>query len=323
MLDKYDPATYNHQYVTVNGIRMHYVDENSSSKNALLLVHGWPDLWLGWREQIHFLVQLGYRVIVPTLRGFGETDAPEDPNDYGFGVVSKDLAGLLDHLEIPTVTVIGHDWGGFVTWRFGQFYPEKVKALASFCTPYLPPAAQEVTLEQIVQVLPNFTYQLYLSSPPAVKDLDDNIPKFFRRIHRPVHDMVGHPLIDPVLKTLAEGREDRPRHELIPEKVFDYYVKAYTERGNRGGLNWYKQTHNNFVQCKGLDPIINKPAMMVTAERDAALPPSMSNGMERYIPGIEMNSIAESGHWVLWEKPEECNEYLKNFLARVDPIPSL
>jgi soluble epoxide hydrolase/lipid-phosphate phosphatase len=44
MLDKYDPATYNHQYVNVNGIRLHYVDENSSASKALLLVHGWPDL---------------------------------------------------------------------------------------------------------------------------------------------------------------------------------------------------------------------------------------------------------------------------------------
>jgi hypothetical protein len=44
MLDKYDPATYNHQYATINGIRMHYVDENPTSKNALLLIHGWPDL---------------------------------------------------------------------------------------------------------------------------------------------------------------------------------------------------------------------------------------------------------------------------------------
>lgn len=44
MLDKYDPATYNHQYAIVNGIRMHYVDENPTSQRQLLLIHGWPDL---------------------------------------------------------------------------------------------------------------------------------------------------------------------------------------------------------------------------------------------------------------------------------------
>lgn len=45
-LNKYDPATYNHQYATVNGIHMHYIDENPSSTNVLLLVHGWPDLYV-------------------------------------------------------------------------------------------------------------------------------------------------------------------------------------------------------------------------------------------------------------------------------------
>jgi soluble epoxide hydrolase/lipid-phosphate phosphatase len=228
----------------------------------------------------------------------------------------------LDHLELPTVTVIGHDWGGFVTWRFGQYYPERVKALASFCTPYLPPAPQEVTLEQIVEKLPNFKYQLYLSSPPAEKDFGENIPKFFRRIFRPVGDMVGHPLIDPETNKLVEGREDRPRHEKVPEKVFDYYVKSYTERGVRGSLNWYKQTHNNFVQSQGLDPIINKPSMMVIAEHDKALPPSMADHMPKFIPGIEMHLVKGSGHWILWEKPEECNKLLKDFLERVDPVTS-
>ncbi|RCH79176.1 hypothetical protein CU098_005202 [Rhizopus stolonifer] len=321
MLDKYDPSSYNHQYAQVNGIRMHYVDENASSNKALLLVHGWPDLWIGWREQIHFLVQLGYRVIVPTLRGFGETDAPEDPAEYGFGTISKDLAGLLDHLQLPTVTVIGHDWGGAVVWRFAQFYPDRVRAVASFCTPYTAPATQPVTLEQIVQVLPNFKYQLYLNTPEAEKDLNENVGKFFRRIFRPVAEM-KEPLIDPETTRLAEGRSDMERSEKVPEKVMNYYIEWYTKRGARGGLNWYKQTHNNYVQCKDLDPIIKKPAMMVLAELDKALPPSMAQKMPEYIPGVEMHLVPGSGHWILWEKPEECNQYLKDFLAKVDPVSS-
>lgn len=234
--------------------------------------------------------------------------------------MSKDLAGLLDHLQIPTITVIGHDWGGAVTWRFAQFYPERVKALVSFCTPYFVPAKQEVTLEQIVQVLPNFKYQLYLCTPEAEQDINANVGKFFRRVFRPAGDM--DPLLDPETNRLAEGRPDQTRHEKVPEKVMDYYIKWYTERGARGGLNWYKQTHNNFVQCKDLDPIIGKPAMMVIAELDKALPPSMAQKTPEYIPGIEMQLVAGSGHWILWEKPEECNNFLKEFLGKVDTISS-
>ncbi|CAO3684646.1 unnamed protein product [Rhizopus stolonifer] len=322
MTDYNNPASYNNQYCNVNGIRMHYVDENSSSDKALLLIHGWPDLWLGWREQIHFLVSLGYRVIVPTLRGFGETDAPEDPAEYGFGVISKDLVGLLDHLEIPTVTVIGHDWGGLVIWRFGQFYPDRVKALASFCTPYVPPAQQDVTLEQIVERLPNFKYQLYLNTPEAEQDLDNNIGKFFRRVFRPISEM-KETLIDPATGTLAEGRADRERSEKLHPLAYNYYVEQYTKRGSKGGLNWYKQTHNNYVQCKDLDPIIRKPALMVLAEKDAALPPAMASQMPELVPGVEIHLVKDSGHWILWEKPEECNAFLKSFLSKVDPVNKL
>ncbi|KAI9269890.1 Alpha/Beta hydrolase protein [Sporodiniella umbellata] len=322
MKNSNDPSTYNHQYANVNGIRMHYVDENSSSDKALVLVHGWPDLWIGWREQIYFLASLGYRVIVPSLRGFGETDAPVDPSEYGFGIISKDIVGLLDHLEIPTVTVVGHDWGGFVVWRFAQFHPERVKAIASFCTPYAPPAQQEITLEQIVQVLPNFKYQLYLVTPEAEKDINDNVGKFFRRIFRPIHEMTDS-LIDRTTGTLAEGRPDRERSKVINPLVMEYYVNQYTKNGSRGGLNWYKQTYNNYVQCKHLDPIIRKPSLMVVAEKDAALPPSMAKNMPEHIPGVQIEHVKDSGHWILWEKPEECNALLKSFLAKVDPVNKL
>lgn len=246
-------------------------------------------------------------------------DAPENPAEYGFGTVCKDLAGLLDHLKIPNITVIGHDWGGAVTWRFAQFYPDRVTALISFCTPYVTPAKQDVTLQQIVQVLPNFKYQLYLVTPEAEKDINENVGKFFRRIFRPIAD-IDEPLIDPKTNRLAEGRSDRTRHEKVPEKVMEYYIKKYTERGACGGLNWYKQTHNNYVQCRDLDPIIRKPAMMVIAELDKALPPSMAEKMPQYIPGVEMHLVVGSGHWILWEKPQECNKLLKEFLAKVDPI---
>lgn len=228
------------------------------------------------------------------------------------------MVGLLDHLQIFTVTAIGHDWGGIVTWRFGQFYPNRVKALASFCTPYSPPSQQDFTLEQITQVLPNFKYQLYLCTPEAEKDINDNVGNFFRRIFRPIGD--AHSLFDRKTKRLAEGREDLARHETLPEKVLDYYIEWYTKQGARGGLNWYKQTHNNFVQCKDLDPIIKKPSMMVMAELDKALTPSMAVKMPKYIPGVELHLVPGSGHWILWEKPEECNQLLKKFLAKVDPV---
>ncbi|KAI8990332.1 Alpha/Beta hydrolase protein [Pilobolus umbonatus] len=317
MIDKNDPASYNHQYTHVNGIRLHYIDENPSSHKPLLLLHGWPDLWLGWREQIQFLSQLGYRVIVPSLRGFGETDAPYDPAEYGMATVSKDLVSLLDYIQVPLVTVIGHDWGGLLSFRFAQFYPSRVKAVTSFCTPYTPPFPQPITLEEVVRILPNFDYQLYLADPRAEKDIDNNVGKFYRRVFRAYEDDISCTFIDPVTNHLAEGMADVPPSAKLHPKVLDYYIKWCTIRGARGGLNWYKQTGNDYKHCKDLDPIFRKPTMMVVAEKDAALPPSMSAKMSKYVPDLEMHTVKNSGHWILWEKPAQCNSLLKDWLDRI------
>ncbi|KAI7871520.1 Alpha/Beta hydrolase protein [Spinellus fusiger] len=317
MLEKYNPKSYNHQYCNVNGIRLHYVDENSSSKRPLLLVHGWPDLWIGWREQIPFLVNLGYRVIVPSLRGFGETDAPEDSNQYTSKSVCDDLAGLLDHLELPTITVVGHDWGGFIAWKFTQFYPNRTKAVASFCTPHTPATPVRLTLEQVTTYLPDLRYQLYLVQPEAEEELNTHTREFFSSIFKPIGEMT-RPLLDPVTHTFIKGRPAIEKSDALPQQILDYYVEVYNKRGFFGSLNWYKQTENNWDCSKDLSPIIQKPALMVAADKDSALPPSMSEKMKSYVPNLERHVVENSGHWILWEKPEECNAILSQWLEAVD-----
>ncbi|KAI8366840.1 Alpha/Beta hydrolase protein [Radiomyces spectabilis] len=321
MSDKNNAAAYNHQFAEVNGIKMHYVDENPSSQNVLLLCHGWPDLWLGWREQIFFLSQLGYRVIVPSMRGFGGTESPADPEKYGMGVVCADLVALLDHLQIPTVTVLGHDWGGVVVWRFAQFYPERTHAVASFCTPYLKPETQYVPLEELVKKVPNFSYQLYLTTPEAEQELNENTEAFFIRLLRPIGETTER-FLDRETMRLVAGRGPMAKCDSLPASVLDYYVEQFQKTGFRGPQNWYKQSKRNFEQCKDLDPIIRKPSLMVAAELDPALPPAMTAKMPEYVPDLEMHIVKGSGHWLLWEKPEDCNAILKEWLNKVAPASS-
>ncbi|KAI7886113.1 alpha/beta-hydrolase [Lichtheimia hyalospora FSU 10163] len=316
-MDPNDPTTFNHQYANINGIRLHYIDANPSSRHVLLFIHGWPDLWLGWRYQIPFFAKLGYRVIVPSLRGFGETDAPEDLTTYGDKGISADLAALLDHLSIPTVVVVGHDWGGMVAWRFTQFHPERVRAVASFCTPYNPPEQQYIPLENLVEFMPNFKYQLYLVSPEAEQEINEHTEDFFKLIFRPASE--ARALIYKKTNKLVIGRTNASKSEALSQEVLDYYVKSYQRNGSRGSLNWYKRRKINYEQCKDLDPIIRKPALMVTAANDAALPPSLTKNMHKYIPDLTQHNVDDAAHWVLWEKPEECNKHLLNWLNKVSP----
>ena len=86
------------------------MDEGKGTRGTVVLCHGWPDLWYGWRYQIRALAAAGYRVIVPDQRGFGQTDAPADLATYGTRTLTNDLVALLDHLGIPKAVFLGHDW---------------------------------------------------------------------------------------------------------------------------------------------------------------------------------------------------------------------
>ncbi|RUS15895.1 Alpha/Beta hydrolase protein [Endogone sp. FLAS-F59071] len=113
-MDPLNPESFTHKKAFVNGINLHYIDEGRDVNGVLILCHGFPDLWYGWRYQIKFLVQKGFQVLVPDLRGFGQSDAPRCPPNsfsaYSWKTIVTDLRDLMDALSIPRAIFIGHDW---------------------------------------------------------------------------------------------------------------------------------------------------------------------------------------------------------------------
>ena len=126
-------------------------------------------------------------MIVPDLRGFGESDgqpfsldfgislflfffnpsiseltAPTEYTAYSFKTITNDLAALLDHLEIERAVFLGHDWGGEVVWKLCLYHPQRVLAVAGVCTPFAPRLDQFIPLDQLITFLPAFGYQVSL-----------------------------------------------------------------------------------------------------------------------------------------------------------------
>ena len=78
---------------------------------VVLFAHGWPESWYSWRHQIKAVADAGFRALAPDMRGYGETDAPEDVTSYNQVNLAADMVGILDALGIETATMVGHDWG--------------------------------------------------------------------------------------------------------------------------------------------------------------------------------------------------------------------
>lgn len=111
--------------IAVNGIEL--AVQQAGSGPPVLLIHGFPDDHQVWRKQVPVLVSAGYRVIVPDLRGCGESDAPDSVNLYRLDRLTADLVGLLDALGVDKARVVGHDWGAVLGWQLAIRHPERVE----------------------------------------------------------------------------------------------------------------------------------------------------------------------------------------------------
>src|SRR5918998_2587351 len=112
-----------------NGISLKVVVEGEGP--TVLLLHGFPDSSRLWRHQISALVQAGYRVIAPDLRGFGESDRPQNVQAYGMPLLVGDVLDVLDAVGATRATVVGHDWGAVLGWTLAAFMPERVERLVA------------------------------------------------------------------------------------------------------------------------------------------------------------------------------------------------
>jgi pimeloyl-ACP methyl ester carboxylesterase len=116
------------QRVSVNGITLHVQLAGwEQSGPVVLLVHGFPDDHSVWRHQVPALVQAGYRVMVPDMRGCGESDIPQGKRAYHRDALAADLLALLDHYGIDKVRLVGHDWGAAACWTLASQHPQRVE----------------------------------------------------------------------------------------------------------------------------------------------------------------------------------------------------
>ena len=109
--------------ITGDGVELAVLDQGEGP--AVLLLHGFPDSAQLWRHQVPTLVDAGFRVVAPDLRGFGDSDKPADIEAYRVGKSVSDLTKVLDALEIEQANVVGHDWGAGVAWAFALMQPAR------------------------------------------------------------------------------------------------------------------------------------------------------------------------------------------------------
>ena len=105
----------------VGDVVLHYVEAGEGP--LVVLLHGFPEFWYGWRQQIAPLVKAGFRVVAPDLRGYNLSSGPDGVAAYTADKLAGDIRGLIRELGAEPAMVVGHDWGGTVAWTLAANHP--------------------------------------------------------------------------------------------------------------------------------------------------------------------------------------------------------
>src|SRR6476661_9540703 len=108
-------------------ITLHYVEAGEGP--LIVLLHGFPEFWFGWRQQIAPLAAAGFRVVAPDTRGYNLSSKPEGFEDYAVDLLAADIRDFIGELGAESALLVGHDWGGTIAWTTAMNHPEVVDRL--------------------------------------------------------------------------------------------------------------------------------------------------------------------------------------------------
>jgi len=318
-----------HRVVETNGIRLHMAE--SGTGPLVVLCHGFPESWYSWRHQLGALAEAGFHVVAPDMRGYGQTQRPEEIDQYTLLHLVGDMVGLLDALNADTAVIVGHDWGAPVAWHAALFRPDRFRGVVGLSVPFTPRGRVRPT-NIMPQTDDAFFYQLYFQTPGVAE------AEFERDVRLSIRSL------------LYSASGDAPRQEnrattgeqvgMVPrrggflsrltnpaslpgwltEADVNFYVSEFTRTGFRGGLNWYRNIDRNWEL---LAPVagarVTTPALYIAGDRDLVVAfrgmDQIIANLSKFVPQLRRTLLLPGcGHWTQQERAPEVNQAMIDFI---------
>jgi pimeloyl-ACP methyl ester carboxylesterase len=285
------------------GIELSVTDAGSGP--AVVLCHGFPELAFSWRHQVPALIDAGYRVLVPDMRGYGASSVPAEVEAYDVLSLCGDMVGLLDSIGESQAIFVGHDWGANVVWWLAAIHPERVRAVAGLSVPFVPRAPAAPI--PIMRAHLGEDFYIVWFQEPGVADAA-------------LGSDVRRTLTTSRQWTAQWAEEDgavRKRPEWLSEEELQVYVDAFERTGFTGGLNWYRNIDRNWELTEPYgERRIEQPAMFLTGELDPVRTFMPVEAMDGWVTDLRSRTVVPgAGHWVQQQAPEAVNAELLGFLA--------
>jgi pimeloyl-ACP methyl ester carboxylesterase len=279
-----------HQQVTTNGINLHVVQDGPGDGRLVLLLHGFPEFWYGWRRQIPYLAAAGYRVWAPDQRGYNLSDKPDGIAAYTLDELAADVIGLMDAAGQEKAFVVGHDWGAAVAWWVAAQYPERVARMVVINVPHLSVMKAHVR-RSVIQMRKSW-YVLFFQLPW--------LPERLARLGN--------------WNAAVQSLKLSSHPGTFTDSELDAYRQAWSQpEAYRSMLNWYRAVVQKPL-APPASPRIKVPTLVIWGAQDKFL------GREMAQPSIDLCDdgrlvfIEGATHWVQHEEADRVNSLIDGFL---------
>jgi len=276
---------------------------------VMLFLHGFPEAAFVWDELLLHFSQAehgGYLCVAPNMRGYAGSSSPADIKAYRAKELVKDIAALKHHFSAnsPLAALVAHDWGGAVAWNVANQHPDLMQGLVIINSPHPGTFLRDLKHDPVQQAASD--YMNFLIRPDAETLLAEND---YQRLWAFFTNM---------------GAVDGP-HAWLADEVRQQYRDAW-EQGLTGALNYYRASP--LRPPREGDPAaaeinlpmemlrIAVPTLVIWGMQDMALPPGLVDGLEDYVPDLQLHRIPDGSHWLLHEQPEVVRQIIGNWIRR-------
>jgi pimeloyl-ACP methyl ester carboxylesterase len=263
-------------YRKVNGVQLHVVTAGDPDNPLVVLLHGFPDFWYGWRDQLASLVDAGYRVVVPDQRGYNLSDAPGSLGAYRMSTLSADVCALIDSEGRESAHVVGHDWGAGVAWDLALRHPSVLDRLGIVNGPH--PTVFRKTVQSNRRQFVKSRYMLYFQLP--------RVPEWILARNDGAR--------------LATALEESANPGTFDEETLRRYRMSWRHNGVGPMLDWYRAA----LRRPDEPPreTVPQPTVLCWGAKDKALVSSMARGSIDYCEDGRLKMFPDGSHWVHRER---------------------
>jgi epoxide hydrolase 4 len=278
--------------VVAGGLPMHVAEAGPQDGPLVFLLHGFPEFWFEWRDQIAPFAEAGFRVVAPDQRGYNLTAKPKGVDAYRLDLLAGDIFALADALGRPTFQVVGHDWGASVTWWMASGASAgRIERMAIMNAPH--PAVWLHAMTQDPEQKKKSRYVQMLRTPA--------LPELMVKAG-------GY-------KSLAEGFKAARQDAFGPQAMAQYHAAWRQPGALTATINWYRALFRQPLPVPAAGSL-TPPTLVLWGDQDAFAEPALAEQSAALCAEARVVHFPNASHWLPHDEPRAVVGELLDFLAR-------